>query len=80
MKNLQRRFKGLATEFQTGILTAIETHLATISQTMNIVRDENVIAESERDGDFRRRVEGEVEWIRRRLGELERYLAGEMVG
>jgi len=72
IKTLQKRFKELATEFQTGIQAAIETHLAAISQTMDIVRDENVIAESERDGDFRRRVEGEVGWVRGELGRMER--------
>ncbi|KAK3322792.1 hypothetical protein B0H66DRAFT_475296 [Apodospora peruviana] len=72
MKTLCRRFKGLATELQTGIQTAVETHLAAIRQTMDIVRDENVIAESERDGDFRRRVDEEVGRVRTELGGLER--------
>lgn len=72
MKNLQRRFKELATELQIGILAAVETHLAAIGQTMDIVRDENVIAESERDGDFRRRVEVEVGLVRGGLGGLVR--------
>ena len=72
MKILQRRFKELATELQTGIQAAVQTHLAAISQTMDIVRDENVIAESERDGDFRRRVEAEVGRVRAELGGLVR--------
>lgn len=72
MRTLYRRFKGLATELQTGIQTAVETHLAAIRQTMDIVRDENVITESERDGDFRRRVEEEVGRVRTELGGLER--------
>ena len=72
MKNLKTRFKELATDFQTGIQTAIETHLTAISETMDIVRDENVIAESERDGDFRRRVQEEVGRVRADLGGLGR--------
>jgi hypothetical protein len=51
---------------------AIATHLSVITNTLNIVRDENVALESERDLEFRGRVERgvreAVEEIRRIQG------------
>lgn len=67
MDSLNDAFIGLAVELQDSLQTAVGAHLAAISETMDILRDENVIAESERDGEFRRRVELEVDRIRREL-------------
>ena len=53
----KNRFDTIAESLQSGIQGAIATHLSVITNTLNIVRDENVALESERDPEFRGRVE-----------------------
>ncbi|KAM7213793.1 nuclear GTPase SLIP-GC 3, partial [Rhypophila decipiens] len=60
MRTLYSRFKELTTELENAVKTIVQRHFAAIKETMDILRDENVIAESERDGKFRRLVEEEV--------------------
>jgi hypothetical protein len=50
-------FKTLVESLGRNIQAAITTHLSVIINTLNIVRNENVALESERDPEFRSRVE-----------------------
>ncbi|KAM7189178.1 hypothetical protein V8F33_010180 [Rhypophila sp. PSN 637] len=67
MRTLYSRFKELTTELENAVKTIVQRHFAAIRETMDILRDENVIAESERDGKFRRLVEEEVTRVRGQL-------------
>ncbi|KAM7200854.1 hypothetical protein V8F20_005096 [Naviculisporaceae sp. PSN 640] len=67
MDKLCDRFVELSQELQESLHAAVGRNLAAIMETMNILRDENVIAESERDDEFRRRVEDELSRIQREL-------------
>ena len=53
-------FKPLAESLQSDIQTAVATHLSVITNTLDIVRNVNATLESERDSEFRVRVEREV--------------------
>ena len=61
--NFKNGFKALAENLQSDIQAAISTHLSVITNTLNIVRNENVALESERDPEFRKRVEREVKAV-----------------
>jgi hypothetical protein len=50
-------FKAIVESLRGDIQAAISTHLSVITNTMNIIRNENVALESERDPEFRSRVE-----------------------
>jgi hypothetical protein len=50
-------FKALVESLRGDIQAAISTHLSVITSTLNIIRNENVTLESERDPEFRSRVE-----------------------
>ena len=49
---------------EDSVRTTIEAHLSVIRGTLDIIRSENVALESERDPEFRRRVEREMSSIR----------------
>ncbi|KAI3337499.1 hypothetical protein HD806DRAFT_476847 [Xylariaceae sp. AK1471] len=69
LRTFRKDFIELADEAQDNIQEAIESHLDSIRDTFNIVRDENAASEAERDPEFRHRVEGVVRTIK---GEMER--------
>jgi hypothetical protein len=50
-------FKALVETLRGDIQAAISTHISVITNTLNIIRNENVALESERDPEFRSRVE-----------------------
>lgn len=60
MRRLRRRFHELAGELQDETQRAVGTHLDAIHGTFEMLRDENVALESERDQPFRDRVAAEV--------------------
>jgi hypothetical protein len=61
--NFKDGFRTLAERLQSDVQAAVATHLSVITYTLNIVRNENVALESERDPEFRDRVEREVKVI-----------------
>ncbi|KAM7215631.1 hypothetical protein V8F06_009018 [Rhypophila decipiens] len=67
MTRFKTQFRDLVTDLQKAVQRAAKSHVAEICQTMNMLRDENVITESERDGEFRKRVEDEVARVRAQL-------------
>lgn len=60
MQRFRRRFHELAAELQHHTQQVVKTHLDIIHGTMNILRDENIAEESERDEPFRERVANQV--------------------
>ncbi|KAI9172534.1 Nuclear GTPase SLIP-GC [Paramyrothecium foliicola] len=63
LKKFKRVFDLHADDFQQSISQVAQSQLAGIRLTLNLVRDDNVVLESERDPDFRIRVETEVNLV-----------------
>lgn len=53
-------YQSHVTELQRGIDAAVDEYLNVVRGTLDIIRDENVAEESEKDPEFRGRVENEV--------------------
>jgi len=66
---LRISFKAIVDSFQDDIQTAIAEHLAVIKNTLDIVRNDNIALESEREPEFRARVERIIGVVR---GEIKR--------
>ena len=60
MRKLNNSFKELANNLQTEVQASVAESLDVISGTLDMVRSENVALESERDPDFRNRVDAEL--------------------
>jgi BMFP domain-containing protein YqiC len=58
--SFERGFHDLAQELEADVKKAVAAHLSVITNTLDMVRNENVVVESERDPEFRGRVETEV--------------------
>jgi len=67
MNDFRARFSLLALGLQNDIKATIEEHLGTFWVTLNMIRSENVALESERDPEFRGRVERQVGLARTEL-------------
>jgi hypothetical protein len=82
--SLQRGFKSrfivLAERLQSAVQTAVASHLAVITNTLDMVRSENVALESERDPGFRGRVERETRTIKHELRRLKSVVCPETTG
>ncbi len=82
--SLQRGFKSrfivLVERLQSAVQTAVAKHLAVINNTLEMVRSENVALESERDPEFRGRVESETRTIRRELHRVKSVVCPETTG
>ncbi|KAI3399760.1 hypothetical protein diail_5828 [Diaporthe ilicicola] len=68
MQELKRRFELHTNGLQQNIADGLSVHLDAVQATFDLVRQENVAEESERDPDFRRRVAEEVARIREMMG------------
>ena len=53
----RNKFNALADEVQVGIQETVELHLGAVSDTLDMIRSENVALESERNPEFRQRVD-----------------------
>jgi hypothetical protein len=74
MKEFKKTFANLADEFQSAIQDIVKTHLGSIRVTLDMIRSDNIALESEKDPEFRARLEAgiiaakdEAERIRRVL-------------
>jgi len=72
MTTWKDNFNQLADGAQSNIQTAVDVHLGVIGETLDIIRNENVALESERNPEFRRCVEEET---RNATAEIKRFLA-----
>ena len=70
----RNRFRTLTEELQSDIQVAVVTHLSIITNTLDIVRNENIAIESERDPEFRRRVERKVETVKREIRRIQEVI------
>lgn len=60
MKKFQKTFDDLVDRLQCDIEGEIEKHLGHLGETLDIMRSNNVLEESEQDPEFRDRVEAQV--------------------
>lgn len=61
MRGFKRRSYELANSLQTDIEQTVRIHLDAVKETLNIIRDENVAMESDRNPEFREAVETQVD-------------------
>jgi len=71
----KNRFNAIAQSLQSDIQAVAEAHLSVITNSLNIVRNENVALESERDPEFRSRVAREVRAVRHEICRLQGVIA-----
>ena len=57
MNEFRNGFSGLADDLQSGIEATVKDHLDAVGKTLDIVRNENSISESEQNPELRNRVE-----------------------
>lgn len=74
MKKFQKTFDDLAESFQCDIEGEIEKHLGHMGETLDIIRSENVLQESEQDLEFRDRVEAQVTVANRGIQQIQAKL------
>jgi hypothetical protein len=65
----------LAESLQNDIQVAVATHLVGITNTLDIVRNENVASESEKDPRFRGRVERKVREVMEEVRRLQSVIS-----
>jgi hypothetical protein len=64
---LRKKFSTLAYDHESKLREAIKANLALVQNDIDTLRNENIALESERNPEFRRRVENEVARIRREM-------------
>ena len=74
MKKFQKTFDDLAESLQSDIEGEIEKHLGHLGETLDIIRSENVLQESEQDLEFRDRVEAQVTLANRGIQQIQAKL------
>lgn len=74
MKKLQKAFDDLAARLQDDIEGEIEKHLGHLDETLDIMRKENALQESEQDPEFRDRVEAQVTIANRGIQQIQAKL------
>lgn len=74
MKKFQKTFDDLAESLQCDIEGEIEKHLGHLGETLDIIRSENVLQESEQDLEFRDRVEAQVTVANRGIQQIQAKL------
>ena len=72
---LRISFKAIVDSFQDDIQTAVEEHLAVIKNTLDIVRNDNIALESEREPEFRARVERIIGVVRREIRRIQEVIS-----
>jgi hypothetical protein len=68
-------YRGICDKFESSLRKALVMHVAALQEYHNLVRDENVVLESERDGEFRGRLRDEVNRINERLARIHERIA-----
>lgn len=67
---LKGHFNTIADELEERQMQARRTHFRAIKENLDMLRDENVVLEAERDPEFRTKVDEEVRRVKDRLGRL----------
>lgn len=71
MKKFQKTIDDLADRLQCDIEGEIEKHLGHLCETLDIMRSENALQESEQDPEFRGRVEAQVTIANRGIQQIQ---------
>jgi hypothetical protein len=69
--SFKNKFRTLAESLQSDVEAAAMTHLFFITNTLDIIRNENVALESERDAEFRRSVERGLKAVKDEIHRLQ---------
>ena len=72
---LRKKFSTLAYDHESRLREAINANLALVQNDIDTLRNENVALESERNPEFRRRMENEVARIRREMVSIHRIVS-----
>ncbi|WYZ40676.1 hypothetical protein EsH8_IV_001017 [Colletotrichum jinshuiense] len=75
MLQFKRQLKTLVGRLQADLQTDIQSHLATIGTTLDLIRSENVATESERNPELRHRLEDELARAREKLGRIRQVMS-----
>jgi len=70
MQRFRNEFRNLATQHQTDIHDRVNERLDVIAGILDIIRSDNVAEESERDPEFRARVDGEIQIVKEAMSEV----------
>lgn len=73
-RNCRDKLRELAQELQEKMIEVVDVQVGLIEVDMQLMRDGNAILESERDLDFKRRVEGEVRTVKMEVERLGRIV------
>ena len=79
-RSFKNQFSVLAENLQSDIQEALTTHISVITNTLDMVRNENVARESERDPEFRSRVETKVQVVIEEVRRLQRIANSSTTG
>lgn len=71
MEKFRERFIHLANNLQSSIEAAIETHLDIVQRTLDIIKSENVVSESQQDPDFRGHVGAKIKTAREKIRQIQ---------
>lgn len=71
MRTLKRRFWAHSAALQNDINEVVSTHVEVIRDTLDLIRNENVAEESERDPAFRAHVVEEIAIIQREMTRIQ---------
>ena len=70
MRRFRDGFRTLATAYQEEVKTAVAEHLQLVCGTLDIIRNENVVLESEQDREFWEEVSLELQHAKEAMGVL----------
>jgi hypothetical protein len=74
----RKGFEDIAGALEDQLLEAVEEQVELVRANLQVLRDENVVLESERDPGFRRRVGAEMERVMGQVEELGRVVQVEV--
>ncbi|KAK3331432.1 hypothetical protein B0H66DRAFT_546532 [Apodospora peruviana] len=70
MQRFRNEFRSLSTKLETDIQNKLNKRLDIITEILDIIRSDNVAEESERDPEFRARVDGEIQNVKTAMQEV----------
>lgn len=76
MRKFHGKFRELVGQMQQAVEDAVEEHLDVIRVTLDMVRDENVALEGERDPELRGRVAAELGRVKERMERVREVVEG----
>ena len=70
MQRVRNEFQNLSSQLQTDIQDRLNERLDVIGGILDIIRSDNVAEESERDPEFRARVDREIQHVKTTMNEV----------